>query len=252
MKLIYIGDSGTGKTGSLTGLVDAGYSLKILDMDNGLDVLKQFVLRDAPDKIDSVDFETRRDKYVSSPAGPRVSGTPKAFTEALGLMTKWSDGSDPAEWGENTVFVLDTLSAFSKSAFEWAKGMNPTAKDPRQWYAAAQAGVENTIALLTGEAFRTNVIVISHVHYSEQQMGLVKGHANTIGAALGPKISRYFNTLILAESSGSGKNTKRVIKTLPTGVVDLKTPAPFRLDAELPLESGLATIFKTIKETQNG
>mgnify|MGYP001496439716 CR=1 FL=1 len=38
VKMLYIGDSGTGKTGSLVSLVDAGYKVHVLDMDNGLDV----------------------------------------------------------------------------------------------------------------------------------------------------------------------------------------------------------------------
>ncbi len=41
-KLIYIGDSGTGKTGSLVSLLADGYKLKILDMDAGLDSLVHF------------------------------------------------------------------------------------------------------------------------------------------------------------------------------------------------------------------
>jgi hypothetical protein len=248
-KILYIGDSGTGKTGSLASLVADGYKLRILDMDAGVGVLRQFIMRDCPDKIENVDVETRRDKYKSSNSGAIISGTPVAFTQALSLMTKWSDGTDPATWGEGTIFVLDSLSAFSKAAFEWAKGMNPTAKDPRQWYFSAQGAVENTIALLTGEAFATNVIVISHVNISEQPDGSIKGHANAIGKAMGPILPRYFNNLILSESKGSGANVKRLIKTVPTGVVDLKTAAPFKLDRELPLEIGMATIFAKLKET---
>jgi hypothetical protein len=249
-KLLYIGNSSSGKTGSLVSLLTAGYSLVILDMDNGLDSLVQFAKRDCPDKLKNVRFETVRDKYKATLQGPIVSGTPKAFTDALQLMTKWSDGSDPAELGPNTIFVLDSLSAFGKTAFDWAKGMAPTAKDPRQWYFSAQGAVENMISLLTSESFHTNVIVISHVQYKEQADGTTQGFANTIGSALGPIIPRYFNTLILAERTGSGKNVKRKIKTIPTDMIDLKNPAPFKVESELPLESGMATLFANLKELQ--
>ena len=91
VKVLYIGDSGTGKTGSLASLVGAGYVLKILDLDNGLDALVQFVRKDRPERQSFVDFETVRDVYQSGPAGsPRV--TPKAFVETSKLLTKWSDG----------------------------------------------------------------------------------------------------------------------------------------------------------------
>ena len=156
-------------------------------------------------------------------------------------MSKWSEIEDP-----NTIFVLDSLSAFGKSAFEWAKAMNPTAKDPRQWYFAAQQAVENTIAMLTSEDFRLNVIIITHVNYKEVVEGVHKGYANAIGSALGPTLPKYFNTLVLAESSGSGKNVRRRIKTMPTGIIDLKVPVP-QIDAEFPLETGMSDLFKKLK-----
>lgn len=239
-KLIYIGDSSTGKTGSLVSLLLAGYKFKIIDMDNGLETLKVYG-RLAQADLSAVDYETFRDTYRSTPAGPLIKGAPKAFTNAMGKMTEWSEIED-----EQTIFVLDSLSAFGRAAFEWAKGMNPMIKDPRQWYFSAQQAVESCIALLTGESFKMNVILISHVNYKEITEGVQKGYANAIGTALGPIIPRYFNTLILAESIGAGKNTKRRIKTLPTGVVDLKIPNP-QAEAEYPLETGLADIFALLK-----
>jgi hypothetical protein len=162
-------------------------------------------------------------------------------------MNKWTDGTVPAEWGEDTIFVLDSFSADGRAAFNWAKGMNPSAKDPRQWFFQAQQALEDTVAMLTSEAFHANVIIISHVNYKEVTEGVTKGHVNAIGSALGPIIPRYFNTLVLAESSGSGKNVRRRIKTVPTSTIDLKNAAPFKLDADLPLETGMATIFSTLK-----
>lgn len=248
VKIIYIGDSSTGKTGSLTSLVKDGYNVRILDFDNGIDVLKEFVKRECPEKIKQVDYETVRDKISVGPAGPRVKD-PVAFTNGLKLMDTWYDGSKPSEWGEKTIFVLDSLSAFGRAAFAWARGLNPTAKDPRQWYHAAQQGVEDTIGLLTSEAFHANVIVISHVNYKEVTEGVTKGYTNSIGTALGPVIPRYFNTLILAESSGAGKSVVRTIRTVPSPLIDLKNPAPFKIDEVLPLSSGLATIFNKLKES---
>lgn len=249
VKALYIGDPTTGKTGSLASLVQAGYQLRILDYDNKVSVLKQFIMRDCPDKLTNVDVETLRDPYKATNQGPIVKGSPKAFVKGLELLTKWSDDSDPSEWGPQTVFVLDSLSNQGRSAFEWARGMNPGAKDPRQWYFAAQQALESTIALLTSEAFNCNVIVISHISWREMQDGTTKGYANAIGSALGPLLARYFNTLILAESSGSGKNVRRKIKTAPTGTIDLMTPAPFKIEGELDLGTGLAEIFSKLKET---
>jgi hypothetical protein len=239
-KLIYIGDSGTGKTGSLTSLLADGYKMKILDLDNGLDALVHFA-REAGADLSLVEFETIRDKYKSSNIGPRIDGQPKAFVAALDKLTEWSQTED-----DRTIFVLDSLSAFGRAAFEWAKGMNPAAKDGRQWFFAAQQAIETTIAMITGDSFKMNAILISHINYKEVTEGVHKGHVNVVGSALGPVIPRYFNTLILAETSGSGTNTRRRIKTMPTGVIDLKLPGP-KADKEYPLETGLSSIFKLLK-----
>lgn len=246
VKLIFIGDSGTGKTGALTSLVKAGYRLRILDLDNGLDALRQWVAHDCKDKIDNVDFETLRDPIRATKQGPLVSA--KAYVEATKLMSEWPDGSNPSEGGEQEIFVLDSLTALGKSAFEWAKSLAPSAKDPRQWYFAAQQSVENIIAMLTSEAFKTNVIIISHVNYKELSEGVNKGYPSAVGSALGPTIPKYFNTMLQMEVVGSGKNTKRRIRTTPTSVIDLKNPAPFKIDGDYEIENGLAEIFQKLKE----
>lgn len=253
-KMLFIGDSGTGKTGALVSLMKDGYKLRILDMDNGLDSLREWAKHEGAD-LSLVDYETRRDKYKTSNKGPKIDGVPKAFTEALQLLDKWSDGTIPAEWGDRTVLVIDSLSALGKAGLEFARYMNPTAQsgkqqDGRVWYGAAQDGVEDIMALVTSDDFKANVVVISHVRVDEWA-GVNKGYANVIGKALGPILPRYFNTLIQAEVTGTGTNVKRVIKTLPTGLVDLKTPAPFKIDGSLPLGTGLSTVFKALKgETQ--
>ena len=247
-KLLYIGDSGTGKTGSLVSLIEAGYKLRILDLDNGLDALRNFALRAECD-LSKVDFETVCDTYIPTSEGLIIKGVPKAFVRTTKLLTKWSDDTYPYQWGEDTIFVLDSLTRLGRCAFEWAKGMNPSAKEPRTWFYTAQRACEDMIALLTGKDFQTNVIVISHVNMIELKDGTTKGYPSAIGVALSKVVATYFNTMILAERSGSGISVKRTINTLPTALIDLKNPAPFKLDAALPLDTGLATVFEKLKET---
>src|SRR4051812_13507500 len=100
-KLLVEGDSGTGKTGALASLVSAGYKLRILDFDNGLDVLKQYILRDCPENISNVEFRTLRDKRKASADGPVIAGTPKAFVESIKLLDRWkyTDGANEIDLG---------------------------------------------------------------------------------------------------------------------------------------------------------
>ena len=248
-KLLYIGASGTGKTGSLASLVKAGYKLRILDMDNGLDALLAYVKRDCPEKLGNIDFITLRDKMkADAQKGATVDGPAKAYTNAIKYLTKWDDGSTPSEWGSNTILVVDSLTLFGRAAFRWAQGMAPQIKDPRQWYGAAQESILTVIDMLTSEDFHANLIVISHVDFSEQSDGTTKGYASSIGKALGPKLPVVFNTLVLAESKGSGDNVRRTITTVPTALIDLKNPKPFTLPKSLPLESGMATLFEELRK----
>lgn len=251
VKLLYMGNSSVGKTGSLVSLVKAGYQLRILDMDNGLDVLKAYIEQECPDKIDAVDYESRRDTYKATPLGAVVQGVPKAYIDSLKLMTQWSDTTAPSEWGANHIFIIDSLTGLARAAYEWARAMSPGAKEPRTWFYTAQQACENVLSLLTNDKFHANVIVIAHVDFREQQDGTLKGFAKSIGKALGDTIPTYFNNVVLARSSGSGTAVRREIATVSTPMVDLKSSAPFKLDPSLPLGTGLATIFEKLKGTHS-
>jgi hypothetical protein len=247
VKLLFVGNSGAGKTGALTSLVQAGYKLRVIDLDNGLDALIHHVSAADPKLLDQIEFVSYRDPIKMTPQGPKVAGSPKAYIDTLSALEKWpEDGSNPAEWGEDTILVLDSLTNAGRAAFMWARAANPTSRDPRQWYKAAQDIVEDLIANLTSDAFKTNVIVISHVDIYESSDGRTKGFVSSIGKALGPKLPRFFNTMVLSEISGSGKNVKRLIKTAPTAMLDLKNPAPMKIEAEYPIDTAMAEIFKRL------
>lgn len=245
-KAIIIGDSGTGKTGALASLAKAGYKLHILDLDNKLQngILPQVLKRECPDKMSAVDYEALRDNFKASALGPIFDGVPRSFTRSLELMDKWSDGTVPAKWGPEHIFVLDSLTFFSDAAYNWAKSMNSSAKDPRQWFYAAQQAVEHTLAMLTAASFETNVIVIAHVSWQDRPDGSMKGYPASVGKALGPTIPAYFDNMILCQT---GAGNKRTIQTVPTALVDLKNPASFSMPATLPLETGLSTFFQTLR-----
>ena len=244
IKALYIGDSSTGKTGSLESLVAAGHKLRVIDLDAGIGILAGIISHKCPALLSAVDYESPRDKYKTSPMGIILDGPPKAFNTAMTLLDKWPDGTSPKDWGNETILVIDSLTALGRAAYAWFDKLNPSAKDKRQVYYTAQDAIEDFVVNVTAEEFKTNVLIISHVAYDENR---IKGYTSAIGKALGPKLPKYFNNLFLAESKGSGDNVKRVVRTVPTGVIDLKNERPFDLPKELPLETGMATIFSTLK-----
>lgn len=255
-KLLIEGDSKSGKTGSLASLVRANYKLRILDFDNGLDVLKQFVLRDCPEKINNVEFRTLRDDRQASSEGPKIAGKPKAFVSAYKMIDKWSYTDDqgnhidlgvPSEWGPECILVLDSLTFMSDAAFDFHESISSDTKsgkyDIRAVYKSAQDAVEHVLAFVTGASFRTNVIVISHVKYMEVE-GKMKGYPVSVGSALSPAIPRYFNSVIRYATKSGGK---REIETVASSAFDLANPKPFEMEKTLDVETGLARFFEILR-----
>lgn len=247
-----MGDSKSGKTGSLASLVFAGYTLRILDYDNGLDTLAQVIRAKDPKLLEKVEFRTLRDERMAGPMGSMVKGTPRAFTDGLKLLDRWKydnvDLGTPSEWGSDTICVIDSLTFMSDSAWNFREPLVPRSRDGkydvRAVYKDAQDSVEGVLALLTGEAFQTNVIVISHVRYVDNPDGTKKGYPSAVGAALSPTIPRYFNSVALALTGPGGK---RQIQTAATAMIDLANPASFKMLPTLPIETGLATFFQTVR-----
>jgi len=244
VKLLIIGDSGSGKTGAAASLVKAGYKLFLLDMDNGWESLAAAVKRTCPELIGNVQVESFRDKYKSSPGGPILDGPPKAFVQALKLLDKWGDFGSPSNWGPDHILMLDSFTFFSDAAFAWADAMNPSAKDKRQIYGAAQEAVEHVLALLTGPGFATNVIITAHIKYMDLPDGTKKGYPTSVGQALSPTIPRYFNSVAACQTLPGGKRT---IQTVSTALIDLKNPNSFEMEKSLPIETGLATFFERLR-----
>ncbi len=247
-KLLLTGDSGSGKSGALASLVKAGYKLRILDMDNGLDPLKTFVMRECPELIDNVEFRTLRDKRKTTAAGVVIDGKPVAWVNMMKMLDHWKyddvDLGKPSDFGPDCIVVLDTLSFAADAAFDWAQSMNPSGKDPRQWFYAAQQQIESFLAAVSSDGFQANVIVSSHVRYSTGDDGRNKGYPNAIGSALGPTIPRYFNHWAQCEN----KAGKRTIQTAATNMFDLKNSKPFEAKATYDISTGLADFFAVLRQ----
>lgn len=252
-KLLIEGDSGSGKTGALASLVGAGYKLRILDMDNGLDVLKSYVEHQFHNSIGNVEFRTLRDKRKATAEGPVIDGQPKAFINAIKMLDNWKyddvDLGKPSEWGSDCILVVDSLTMLSDAAFDFREPLTTRGKsgdyDKRATYFDAQGAIENVLALLTSESFRTNVIVISHIKYIDMPDGTKKGYPTSVGSALSPRIPTYFNSVALCETKPGGKRT---LQTIANAMIDLKNPKPFAMAKSYPIETGLADFFAVLRE----
>ena len=258
-KLLLLGDAKSGKTGSLVSLVKTGYRLRILDLDNLLDILKYKIIEECPDKLDAVEFRSVRDKYKPGPGGTMIDGKPKAWTDSLKLLNQWKytdeasgeeiDYGSPAEWGADTILVIDSLSRWCDAAYDFHEAIIPRGKsgdyDGRAVYGNAQDDVEKQIAMLMSNTIRTNVIVIAHGTYMDLPDGTKKIFPQGVGQKLSPKIPQYFPNYVRYKN----KSGKRTIQLESDAMIDLANTRPNALNKELPIETGLADFFAALRDT---
>lgn len=246
VKMLLIGDSGTGKTGALVSLVEAGYKLAILDFDNGLDILVKVLRQKNPDLLENVYYETFKDRMKLVGDEIIAASVPKAMPNAMRALDKGIDDLGPlGSLDESWVVVVDSLSLAGQMALLYHKTVSPS-KDPRQNYNGAQTIIRGMLSNLTSDQFKPNVIVSTHVSMVELQNGTMKGLPASIGKALAPDVPKYFNTMLEVKESGG----KRTISTAPSALVPTKAPLPPGvLDKKLSLESGLADFFKAFRGT---
>lgn len=258
-KMLLVGDSGSGKTGALASLAAEGYRLHIMDLDNGLDVLKnlltdvgsQYVRANAK-AAENVDFVTITDQ-MKNINGRLVPKTATAWTRAMKLLNDWQDGDIKlgpiTTWTEQDILVIDSLTMLSTAALNFILSMNGRlGQRPHQSdWGDGQTLVEGCLQMLYDEGVRCNVLVLCHITFIGEEGGPLRGYPNTLGKALPPRVGRYFNTALMARTTGQGTMQKRKILTNTSGIIELKNTAPMRVQPEYPLESGLADYFKAVR-----
>lgn len=270
IRMLLVGYPGAGKTGALAALADAGFKLRIIDFDGNNEPLFEYVT--SPDA--DVDILTFEDRLENSPDGRYMQpvGIPDAFNKALKAMKAWKykdeddneiDLGSSKSWGPDTVLVVDGITGMGKAAFRRAqKMMNKTPLNTTDAvWGTAMSDQESFIELLTSASNRFHVIVLSHLKLvgprdirstdDELTKDLKKSAAEIIptrlypsalGNKLPPFIAGHFPTVVLAEQRFRNGKSSRILRTVAMEELDLKVPG--NVPAELPLESGLHTIFK--------
>lgn len=270
IKLLLIGDSSAGKTGALASLAAAGYNLRILDLDNGLDILKS-VLTDPKspypkDAVERVQYRTLTETMRVA-GGKILPARASVWPEMIKMLDRWKEpeadgGADLGkitDWTSQEVIVLDGITKASEAALNFIRGMNGNlGKDTMDFrdIGSSQALIANLLSLLTDRSIKANVIVICHISYEDDKNapridgeGPPRvGFPSSVGKALNPLIPRWFNSMLLAKTEGQGSGTRHMLYTKPMGVVGAKSSAPHSTPNSYPLATGLADYFKAVRQ----
>lgn len=240
-KLLVVGDGGSGKTGGLVSLVEDGYKLKILDFDDGIDVLAHALRQKNPALLKNVEFVTLKNKMKNVGGVPKIDGPATAFSEGMKALDKWLP-----VMGEKDVLVIDSATFMGKVAMQWI--LQLVAREDKaeiQDWGAAMNRCEAVFQLLTSPVVKTNVIINTHVNYTETAdgSGIVKGFPNVLGNKLSPIIGTYFNTVLVLRTIGTGDTRRREYLTKGNGLIEGKC-AVVGVPTVLPHETGLADFFR--------
>ncbi len=238
VKLLNIGESGSGKTGALASLVKAGYRLWVLDFDNGLDILANLL---TPAEQALVTYEPLRDEIVSKGGLPKVKAA-AAWKGAGNALEEWNASA----FTPSDIIVIDTLSTASQAAWNWATVMNPG--NTQGAYGSMADSVLAFIDELTASPMNCNVIVNTHVRFlsGNGDETTQRGLPNAKGQQIPKEIGKFFNTCVLTRTQGSGPAAKRLISTRPQGFIEVKTSNPLAVKDTYPIDTGLADLFADI------
>jgi len=246
-KMLLIGDSGMGKTGSLVSLALAGYNLRVLDMDKGTEILYH-LLRDNPAAMARVDVEQHGDEYEEKAGALRPKIPLKGFSGAAKTLTNWPGLGKPASWGDKDILVVDSLTMLGRDIMNHVLslvGKLQTGQPPSQpdWGSAITLQ-ENVLAGLF--SLPCHVIVTAHVvNITPEGSVAAKGFPSALGNKLPQKVGSYFNSTLAIKEVGAGPAKKRTILTKDAGM-GCKTPAPGRVKDTYSLETGLAEYFEAL------
>ncbi len=279
MRMLGLGDSGTGKTGSLVEVCNNmdRFGLErvvIQDWDDGLEVLENFVKPEALEKIFVV---TLKDDLVPQPDGsyPLVKGADSpdktslkrtmAWPRGMQTMNNWkikdAENLGPAkDWGLETLFVCDTLTGMGDASMNYTKVFFEPNSD---WKAVGKAMRFQDGYIQICCKLSCHFIMFAHVRwmggggkiavkdkdvpqaisYKEVDSGDEgTAYPSALGRILPTQMARHFNAQLEWKIQGS----RRVVATSGSERFPLKVPVD--VPKELPQETALVKIFEAMSK----
>jgi hypothetical protein len=273
LRIMLLGFPGSGKTGSLAPLANAGFKLRILDFDGNLDPMLR---RLTPQGLDNVDAAYFEDKTRMGAQFQEPIGIPTAFPNALRMMDRWAykeaDGTEvdlgaSKDWGLDTVLVLDNITEMGESAMMRATKLSnktPETVTDRVWKLSID---EQKRFLDKLSSFNNNFHVIAIAHLKmvgpkEHRKGdsetgkaikdqiaellPTRFYPNVLGWQYPQVAAKDWPIVIEAATHIVGRRTSRSLNMVPRAELDLKYPGVESLDDKLDISDGLLKVFKAL------
>jgi hypothetical protein len=226
-----MGESGTGKTSSILTLLKMGLKVNVLVTEgNGVEILLDALARERrahPGLDDSLlhwklvtpsnmDYDTMLRKVALS--NRLGAGALQAletgldrdkYPQFMNMLRSCQnfisdrDGSNQgntAAWGDDTAFVVDSMTGVNQMVVQHVCGMRPTMTQPE--YGIVQNHLRDLYSLWTS----LSCFFVMTAHMEKETLpltGEVKIMASSVGKALAPELPRPFSEVILTELKGT-------------------------------------------------
>lgn len=273
----HIGFPGTGKTGALASLANAGYKIRGLSWEGNFEPLVAYA-----DPRADIDIVMLQDKLRSGDKFVEAAGIPTAFSDALRLMQEWKykddDGNEvnlgkSSEWGSDTIVFLDSMTSGAQSSKLRAMKMNnktPATMTSAVW-GHAVADWNNFIEILKNDRNRFHLIINTHKQIlgpadfvnqnddkeantviKEEKMKMIadgmippRVYPVAVTKPQSQNIHGMLPTMLeFVKANRAGKEV-RLINTEGGTEIDVKIPGK-GLKKSYPIETGLAEIFEAM------
>jgi hypothetical protein len=208
-KVLLIGKTGSGKTGSLASLVAAGWNLRIIDTDKGIRPLRslltdprypyaryiaqqgidlnhavRYVSIDTAMKLRTITIKLPGDGNRTKSETLLAPTDAKAWPAVVTMLDGWKEGGIDLgsiyTWGSKDVLVLDSFSTLAKCAYYFSQSMNnrlgarDSGYDYQRDIGEAQSQLTRLLEMLTAGIVPCNIIVISHITWVEENAGVAR------------------------------------------------------------------------------
>lgn len=257
IKMLLVGNAGSGKTGALAGLANAGFRLRVLDVDNNLAPLLAYTDPSCRGNISAHQLGERI-KFNAATMAANPSSKTKVFKNAMRAMDDWNfdeKGEDgyvalPIEdMTQDDVIVVDSANLLGKAIVKYTQETEGSlGKKMRiQDWGTAGAWFLTFIENLVSDEIKANVVIITHLTGVEMEDDKMVFFPAAVSKGTHMDFPKYFDTMVLGAQTGAGSLVKRVIRTKPT--TSFATKCVAECGDNLDLDIALPLIFKAMGVT---
>ncbi len=234
-QIMLCGDSGAGKTSALATLANAGYQLRVLDLDNKLSVMRKHLTEEGANNVSVMTFKDALNKKAD--AYKRLKTT---------IYNGWKDDDEDLgkleTWGPDTVLAIDSATFLGDIIKNEARAMDGKANFDKlsqaNWYDAILQ-VENLFNFLTSDFFKCHLVMTALPLLVEDDAGVSKFYPNVVTKNFSAQVGKFFDNVVRISSKRDGS---RIIRTAGDNRMELKVNGDFPLEIDADLSVLIAGV----------